>query len=473
MPDTDIAVIGAGRAGREIAALSALLGLRVALFERGPMGGDGPVRGRVAASALLACAHRAAALREAGRFGLPGGEAAVDWNGVRARIREAMAEVAPDGSAARFEGMGIEVVPAAARFAGPQTLAAGGREWRFRRCVVAAGGAPVVPGLPGLETIPYLTEETILALQTAPEHLIVLGGGAFGLEMAQAHALLGCRVTLVEPVRIALGHSAELAEGLLRALRADGVTVLEGYQAARVEHGGPGVMLALTDGTRVEGSHLLLALGRSPALAGLDLAAAGVAFGPGGIAVGRGLRSTTNRRVWAVGGIADAPDGRPEGAPRAGGGDVALVLRTMLFRLPGAVPEVAPMRSVRTEPGLVSLGADAFEAEDGRTVRLLRWPLADTGGAAAEGVTLGLVRLVADRRGRLLGAGLLAPRAAELAGVLAMAVQQGMRLDALAELDLPSPSLAEAIRQAAREFYTPVLSSAATRRIVRLTTRLP
>jgi len=235
MPDFDVVVIGAGAAGLSMASISAGLGLKVALVERHRMGGDCLNYGCVPSKALLAAAHAAAEARAAGRFGIRLPPPEVDWQGVRAHVLGAIARIAPNDSAARFRGMGVEVIEASAHFLSPDAIEAGGRRLGFRRCVVAAGSAAVVPELPGLEGVPWLTNETIFNLEEPPAHLLILGGGPIGLEMAQAHARLGCAVTVLEGAdRIAGREDAELVEGLRPFLRADGVTIREGARVARV-----------------------------------------------------------------------------------------------------------------------------------------------------------------------------------------------------------------------------------------------
>lgn len=440
MAETDIAVIGAGPTGRGIASLAAALGLGVTLFERGPMAGEVPDAG-IAQAALRAAASRCAA-----------GAPLPDWPALRARLAAADADAAPEATQARFEGMGVEVVRAAARFASADTIAAGGREWRFRRALLATGSTPVVPALEGLETLPYLTADTVHALEERPSHLVVLGGEAVGLEMAQAFVRLGARCTVVAPARIAPAAGAELAEGLARALRRDGVVLIEGVEAIRAQRHAGGLALHLSDGAMVEGSHLLLALGRTPHLVGLDLAAAGVASASP--AVDGALRLAGNRRIWAAGGVVG----------RSGTGDLGILARTMLFRVPGMPAAPTPLRAIRTEPALVEIGA-AGEADE-----TLRWPLADTARGAAEG-TEGLVTLRVDRRGRLSAAGLLAPGGLEMAGMLALAI--GRPVSELAGAALPYPTLSAAIARAALEHRAPDLARPSVRWLAGIAKRLP
>ena len=226
MPDFDVVVIGAGAAGLSVAAIGAGLRLKVALIERGKMGGDCLNYGCVPSKAMLAAGHAAAEARAAGRFGIRLAEPEIDWAGVRAHVQGAIARIAPNDSAARYRGMGVTVIEAAAHFTAPDEIEAGGRRLTFRRAVIAAGSSAVIPDIPGLDGVPWLTNETLFDLEEPPGHLLILGGGPIGLEMAQAHARLGCLVTVIEAApRIALREDEELVEGVRAALLADGVAL--------------------------------------------------------------------------------------------------------------------------------------------------------------------------------------------------------------------------------------------------------
>ncbi|MGG5810450.1 dihydrolipoyl dehydrogenase family protein [Falsiroseomonas sp. CW058] len=479
MPDFDLVVIGAGAAGLSAASLSAALGLRVALVERGAMGGDCLNSGCVPSKALLAAAHAAAAARKAGRFGLRLPPPEIDWQAVRAHVRGTIGHIAPTDSEARFRGMGVEVIRASAHFTAPDEVEAGGRRLTFRRCVIAAGSSALVPDIPGLGPVPWLTNETLFDLEEPPGHLIILGGGPVGLEMAQAHARLGCLVTVIEAGRIAGRDDPEMADGLRRALARDGVTVLEGATLARVEpapppEGGPGLTAVLADDRRIGGTHLLLAVGRVPRLRGLDLEAGGIAATPRGIATDAGLRSTTNRRVWAAGDIADPAGIGPRAFTHVCSQHAGVLARRMLFRLPAKVDYAALPRVTYTDPELAQIGMTEEEARAaGHDVRILRFPVPETDRAVAEAVGDGLVKLVATPSGRLLGAGILAPHAGEMAGTFALMIARGMKLSALAGLVLPYPTLAEAAKRAAGDFYAPKLLSTFSKRLVGLLNRLP
>jgi pyruvate/2-oxoglutarate dehydrogenase complex dihydrolipoamide dehydrogenase (E3) component len=479
MPDFDVVVIGAGAAGLSVASISAGLGLKVALVERGRMGGDCLNSGCVPSKALLAAAHAAAEARDAGRFGLRLPPPEIDWQGVRAHVQGAKARIAPNDSAARYRGMGVDVVEASAHFLGPDAIEAGGRRLGFRRCVVAAGSAAVVPELPGLDGVPWLTNETIFDLEEPPGHLLILGGGPIGLEMAQAHARLGCLVTVLETgPRIAARDDEELVEGLRPSLRHDGVEIREGARVSRVEppgDGAPGVVAVLEDGSRVAGTHLLLAVGRAPRLSGLDLPAGDVATTPRGIATRRDLRSTSNRRVWAVGDIADPEELGPRAFTHVASQHAGTVARSMLFRLPTRLDYGALPRVTYTDPELAQVGLTEAEAREAghQDVSVLRWPLSENDRAIAEGRPEGLVKLVVGKRGRLLGAGILAPRAGEMAGLYGLMIGRRLPLSALAGMVLPYPTLSEAGKRAAGDFYAPRLLSPTTKRLIGWLKRLP
>jgi pyruvate/2-oxoglutarate dehydrogenase complex dihydrolipoamide dehydrogenase (E3) component len=468
--DYDVAVIGAGAAGLSVTAVAAQLGLRVALIERGRMGGDCLNTGCVPSKALLAAAHAAQAAASAGRLGVRAA-VQVDWAAVQAHVAGVVAGIAPMDSAARFTGLGAEVIAGQARFVARDALAVDGRRLSARRIVVAAGGRAAVPPIEGLAEVGFLTTERLFSLAQPPEHLLILGGGPIGLEMAQAHAGLGCRVTVVEAGRIAGREDVELAEGLGEVLRGQGVALLEGAKVARVE---AGPVLVLADGRRIAGSHLLVATGRVANTEGLGLEAGGVEASAAGIRTDTGLRSVSNRRVFAVGDIADPVGIGPRAFTHVGSYHAGIVVRRALFRLPAKLDYRALPRVTYTAPELAQVGMTEAEARAaGHDVRVLRWPLAENDRAQAERRTEGLVKLVVTRRGRVLGAGILAEHAGEMVGAWTLAIARRIPLSAMAGMIVPYPTRAEAGKRAAGGFFVARLFSAGTRRLVGLLRHLP
>ncbi|MBN9561110.1 MAG: FAD-dependent oxidoreductase [Alphaproteobacteria bacterium] len=470
MADFDLAVIGAGASGLAVASVAARLGLSVALIERGRMGGDCLNFGCVPSKALLAAAHAAQSARRAGRYGVHLPEPEIDWQAVRAHVRGAIAAIAPTDSEERYRRLGATVLRDSARFVAPDALAVGGRRITARRIVVAAGSHAAVPDIPGLADVRFLTNETLFDLPEQPGHLLILGGGPVGLEMAQAHAGLGCRVTVVQSGSIAAKEDPELVAPLRDILVGQGVAMIEHADVVAVQ---PGPALVLRDGRRIAGTHLLVATGRRPSLADLGLDAGEVRVTPRGIATDRGLRSPTNRRVYAVGDIADPAGVGPRAFTHAGSYHAGIVIRRALFRLPARVDYPALPRVTYTDPELAQVGLTEAEArEQSHAVTALRWPLAENDRAIAEAETAGLVKLVVAR-GRVLGAGILAPHAGEMIGAWSLAIGRRISLSRLAGMIVPYPTRAEAGKRAAGEFYAARLFAGRTRRLVRALMWLP
>jgi pyruvate/2-oxoglutarate dehydrogenase complex dihydrolipoamide dehydrogenase (E3) component len=468
--DFDIAVIGAGAAGLSVAAGAAQLGASVALIERGRMGGDCLNTGCVPSKALLAAARAARMVREAARFGVIAPEPAIDWDRVRAGVHDVIAEIAPIDSEDRFRALGAVVLRGEARFTGPASLSVEGRTLTARRFVIAAGSRPAIPPIPGLDRLAYRTNESLFDLAERPEHLLILGGGPIGLEMADAFSGLGSRVTVIEAARIAANDDPELVEGLRQALTRRGVVLREGVAVQSVA---PGPVLILSGGERIAGSHLLVAAGRRPNLEALDLAAGNVAVSRAGIVTDRGLRSVSNKRVFAAGDIADPAGFGARAFTHVASYHAGIVIRRALFRLPASLDYAALPRVTYTDPELAQTGMTEREAlAAGMQVQVLRWPLAENDRAVAERDTAGLAKLVVSRN-RVVGAGILAPQAGEMISLWSLAIARRTRLSALAGLIAPYPTRSEAAKRAAGGFFAARLFSARTRRLVRLLRWLP
>jgi pyruvate/2-oxoglutarate dehydrogenase complex dihydrolipoamide dehydrogenase (E3) component len=453
MPDADIAVIGAGAAGLAVASGAAQFGQRVVLVERDRMGGNGLNTALVPSKALLAAVRKGA-----------------DWDAARAHLRNVAAAIAPMASEERYRGLGVTVLKGEARFVDPDAIQVDGRHITTRRFVVATGSRPSVPPIEGLAEVPYWTNESLFSLPDRPDHLLILGGNSPGLEMADAFAGLGCRVTLIEAWRIAGQDDPELAAGLRMALVRRGVVILEQAKVVKVL---AGPILVLEDGRRIEGSHLLVATGRHPDLDTLDLTAGGIKASPAGILTDTGLRSVTNRRVFAVGDIADPVGLGPRASTHVAGYHAGIVLRRMLFRLPARLNYAAVPRVIYTDPELAQTGLTQAQAvAAGLKPRVLRWPLADNDRAIAEGATEGLVKLVVSGK-RVVGAGILAPGAGDMISLWSLAIAQRIPIAALAGLIVPYPTRSEAGKRAAGSLFASTLFSERTRGLVRLLSRLP
>jgi pyruvate/2-oxoglutarate dehydrogenase complex dihydrolipoamide dehydrogenase (E3) component len=470
VPEFDLAVVGAGASGLSVTAVAAQLGLRVALIERDRMGGDCLNFGCVPSKALLAASHLAQTARAAAPFGIRLPEPDIDWRSVHAHVHGVIAAIAPNDSETRFRSLGATILRGEARFVSPDALIVDGRRLDARRIVIAAGSTAFVPPISGLDRIPYLTNATIFDLQQPPEHLLILGGGPIGLELGDAFAGLGSRVTIIEAATIAGKEDPELVGVVRDSLTSRGITILENAKVAAADHG---PTLVLADERKIAGSHLLIAVGRKPSLEALDLTAGNVRTSQAGIVTDRGLRSLSNRRVYAVGDIADPTAIGPRAFTHVGSYHAGVVIRRALFRLPARIDYTALSRVTYTRPELAQVGLTEAEARAaGRRIAILRWPFAENDRAVAERDTPGLVKLVVEK-GRVIGAGIVAPHAGEMIGMWALAIVQRAKLRVLASLIVPYPTRTEAGKRAAAEYYAPRLFAARTKALVRLLARLP
>jgi pyruvate/2-oxoglutarate dehydrogenase complex dihydrolipoamide dehydrogenase (E3) component len=469
----DICVIGAGSGGLSVAAAAAAFGVPVVLIERDKMGGDCLNYGCVPSKALLAAAKRAHALEAIAGFGLHAGQATIDFAAVHRHVHDTIAAIAPNDSKERFTGLGVQVIEGGARFKDRRTVDVDGRfEVKARRFVVAAGSRAAIPPIPGLDQVPYLTNETIFDLTEGPGHLIIIGAGPIGLELAQAHRRLGARVTVLEAATPLAKDDPECAAIVLDQLALEGVAIRTGVRIARVDGttGSIRVMLADSEGKQevIEGTHLLVATGRRANLADLGLEAGGIATGRSGIRVDKRLR-TTNRRVYAIGDIVDGGLQFTHVANYHAG----LVIRNALFRLPvDATKGVIPWATF-TDPELAHVGLREQDARQRHgTVRVLRWPYRENDRAQAERETGGHIKVVTDGRGRILGATIVGAQAGELITTWTLAIARGLRVGALLGVVIPYPTLSEVGKRAAISYYTPSLANPWLRRLISWLRRL-
>jgi len=462
----DIAVIGAGSGGLSVAAAAAQFGQKVVLFEKGEMGGDCLNSGCVPSKALLAAAKQAHAMCSGAAYGVKPVEPEVDFEAVRAHVRRAIAAIAPHDSQERFETLGVTVIRAAARFLDARRIEAAGAQYTARRIVIATGSRAAVPPIAGLAEVPFLTNETLFGNPTLPEHLLVLGAGPIGLEMAQAHRRLGSAVTVVE-ARLPLAQDdPELSAVVLEQLAMEGVRIITGRAVSRVGREGEAIRLELDGGEMLQGSHLLVAAGRRPNVEALGLDKAGIAFTAKGITVDRRLR-TSNPRVFAVG---DAAGGR---FTHEAGYQAGIVIRNALFGLPAKAQALIP-HVTYTDPELAQAGLTEAEAKarHGDAIRVLRVPFSGNDRAQAEGRTDGLVKIVTTRRGRILGAGIVGAGAGDLIQPWILALDQGLKIGAMASSVLPYPTRGEAGRRAAVNYFQDFASNPALRSVIWLVSKL-
>lgn len=464
----DICVIGAGTGGLVAAAGASQLGAATVLIESHRMGGDCLNTGCVPSKSLLAAAHAAAAYRQAARFGLEQPPARVDFAKVQQHVRGVIAAIAPNDSQERFTGLGVTVLREPARFTAPNEVLASDTRIRARRFVIATGSAAFVPPVPGLADLPFQTNETIFDIDRLPDHLLIMGGGPIGCELAQAFVRLGAKVSLVEMLSILPKDDPEAADVVRRALLRDGITLYEGHTVVKAAGAAGAIALDIEkDGSqqRLHGSHLLVAAGRRPRVNELGLELAGVNHSDKGITVDRRLR-TSNRRIYAVGDVLGGPQFTHLAAYHAG-----IVIRNALFRLPAKVDLAALPWVTFTDPELAHVGLNEAAARAEGPIRILRWPLSENDRAQAEHRTEGFIKIVTTVKGRILGANIVAPAAGEMIHLWTLAVSQKMKISAVAGMIAPYPTLAEIGKRAAGNFYLAKLLSPGTKRLVRFLAR--
>lgn len=464
----DLCVIGGGSGGLSVAAGAVQMGASVVLVEGAQMGGDCLNHGCVPSKALLAAAKAAHAMGAGAPFGVSPTPAEVDFAAAKDHVRRVIEGIAPHDSVERFEGLGVTVIEAMARFTSPREVEAGGRRIRARRFVIATGSRPVAPPVEGLEAAGYHTNETIFDLRDRPRRLLILGGGPIGMEMAQAHRRLGCEVTVVEAMR-ALGREDEEAAALVLArLREEGVTIREGEKASAVRRSGALTTLTLESGEEVEAEALLVAAGRRPALESLGLEAAEVETTRAGVKVDSGLRSVSNRRVYAIG---DAAGGAQ--FTHLAGWHAGLVIRNALFRLPvkaeGAIP-----RATYTDPELAQVGLTEAEAREahGAALEICRAEYAENDRARAELKTAGFTKVMVVK-GRPVGVTIVGAHAGDLIALWSLALSKRLKIGDVAGFVAPYPTYGELAKRAAGAYFTPRLfASPMVKRIVRALAKL-
>jgi pyruvate/2-oxoglutarate dehydrogenase complex dihydrolipoamide dehydrogenase (E3) component len=462
----DICVISGGAAGVSAATAAAGMGVQTVLVEPRRTRGESLYTGTIPAMALLAAAKRAADMRNADPFGVHAAELRVDFARVRAHVRSVIEDIAPNESADRLAGVSVRLLKGDARFKDRRTVIVGDEfEIRARRTILAAGSVPTVPSILGLHDGAYFTSETIFDLDVLPSHLVVIGAGTTGLELAQAFRRLGSGVTVLDAGPALAEHDPECVDILLTHLEREGVAIHTNVNVTQVAHaiGHIGVTIA-RDGKQemVGGSHLLIAVGRSPVLEGLDLAAAGIRHDDTGIHVDAKLR-TANSQVYAIG---DAVSGQPR-SPHAATHAAGIAVRNALLKQGMRMDAAGIPRVVFTDPGIAQTGLTEAQARARRyKVRILRRPFAENDKARLERQARGHIKIVADPKGRVLGATIVGPQAGELIAPWSLAVPQGLMLSAMAELVVPYPAFAEIGRRAAADFYLPRLTQSLLRRII-------
>jgi pyruvate/2-oxoglutarate dehydrogenase complex dihydrolipoamide dehydrogenase (E3) component len=450
-PEFDIVVIGGGSAGLVVAAGAAQLGARVALVEKHELGGDCLHTGCVPSKTLIRSAKIAHLMRTAERYGIPSAEPAVRLADVMERVAAVISRVSRHDSPERFRGLGVDVVFGAGRFVDAAVFEVGGRRLAAKTFVIATGSRPAVPPIPGLDRVPFLTNESIFDLREDVPALAIIGAGPVGVEMAQAFARLGSRVTVID---VAAGllprEDRDLAAVVETRLRNEGVDFRFATTITSVEGVSGSIRLGVRgnegDAGEIVASHLLIAVGRRANVDGLALDAAGVAVDHGHVVVDTRLR-TTNPRIFAAG---DVTGGHL--FTHVAGHHGGIVLRQALFRMFWSKPSAVVPWCTYTDPELARVGLSEDEARERRIDhRVYRFAFDDLDRAHTEGATDGHAKILTDPRGRLLGAAIVGAQAGELIHEYVLALQHGMKAADVAGPIHVYPTLAEINKRVAEQ----------------------
>ncbi len=444
--DADLVIIGAGSAGLSFAAGAVQMGAGVVLIEGGEMGGDCLNTGCVPSKALIEAARRAKGAASAKNLGVSCHDVTVDYASVMHYVRETIASIEPHDSQERFEGLGVRVIRGYAEFASKNSIRVGNETVTARRIVVATGAIPIAPPINGLDAVAYFTNETFFENRNRPDHLIIIGGGPIGVEMAHAHAQLGIKTTLIESFEILPREIAKTREIVRTKLLQDGVTVFENCDVRSIKENGAIKSITLGDGQMVKGSHILVATGRRANVQGLNLSAAGIETTDVGIKVDDSLR-TTNRAVYAIGDVIGQ-----EQFTHLAGYHASLVVRSALFGQPAKVRKNHIPRVTYCDPEVASVG----DISDGTGIETYRVTYDGLDRAIAGARTDGFAQIWV-KNGRVRGATIVGAQAGELIHFWSLVIAQNLKLLKASSVITPYPTLSDINKKLIGAYFTPRL----------------
>jgi pyruvate/2-oxoglutarate dehydrogenase complex dihydrolipoamide dehydrogenase (E3) component len=468
----DICIIGAGSGGLSFASGAAQLGLKTVLIEAAEMGGDCLNTGCVPSKALLAAGKRAQFHRKNDINGIKGNEPDIDFSAVKDHVFDAIETIAPHDSQERFEGLGVHVIREYGQFIDNKTVKAGDTIIKSKKFVIATGSRAFIPPIKGIDKDKVLTNENIFELRDKPDHLLIIGGGPIGLEMAQAHKRLGCKVTVFDMAQI-LPKDDKKNVGYVRdALIKEGIELLENFAIESITHSDKSHSITGTQNGKsitIDGSHILVAAGRAVNVDNLGLDNAGVKFDRKGVSVDNRLRSS-QKHIYAIGDVAGGPQFTHVAGYHAG-----LLIKSICFKLPAKVDYKAFPWVTYTDPELAQIGLTENMARDkhGDSIKVVEWHFDENDRAITEHTTNGRIAVITDKQGYILGASIVGPHAGELISMWGLAISEGLKISAITSTIAAYPTLSEISKRAAGAYYTPSLFSDKTRMIVKILQKLP
>ena len=464
---TDILVIGAGSGGLSVAAGAVQMGASVVLLEGHKMGGDCLNFGCVPSKALIASAKAAYAQSHASELGVANVSPKVDYAAAKDHVAGVIVQIEPVDSQERFEGLGVRVIREYGKFISATEVEAGEYRIKARRIVISTGSSPFVPPIPGLDTVPYETNETLFELREQPEHLLIIGGGPIGMEMAQAHLRLGSKVTVIEGAKALGKDDPEMAAIVLDKLRAEGLVIEEDALAGEIKGTAGAIEVHAKDGRIFRGSHLLMAVGRKANMDKLNLEAAGIKTHRTGIVVDDSMK-TTNKKVYAIGDVAGGLQFTHVAGYQAG-----VIIRSALFGLPAKQSTTHIPWATYTDPELSQVGLTEAQAkkQHGAQLEVVRFEIHHNDRLIAERKAYGLIKVMVVK-GRPVGVSIAGPQAGELIGMWSLAIANKLKMSQISAMVAPYPSVFEVNKRAAGAYFTPRLFENDTvKKVVRLVQR--
>lgn len=468
----DICIIGAGSGGLSVASGAAQLGLKTVLIEKAEMGGDCLNTGCVPSKALLAAGKRAEMHRKTDIKGVKGHEPEIDYALVKDHVMDTIKTIEPHDSQERFEGLGVHVIREYGEFIDSKTVKAGDHIIKAKKFVISTGSRAAIPPIKGLVQDKIYTNETIFDLREKPDHLLIIGGGPIGLEMAQAHQRLGCEVSVFDMGKI-LPRDDQSNVAIARQILIDGgLNLHENISIEKITHGNDDVTITMKkDGKTIDvkGSHLLIAAGRKPNIDNIGLDKANIDSSNRGVTVDYRLR-TSQKHIYAIGDVAGGPQFTHVAGYHAG-----LIIKQVCFKIPAKVDYSALPWVTYIDPEIAQIGLTEQDARKkfGDSIKISEAQFEGNDRAIAERSTKGQIRVITTKKGVVIGASIIGPQAGELIGIWGLAILQKLKLSSVTSTIAAYPTLGEINKRAAGAYYTPSLFSDKTRKIVGWLQRLP
>ncbi len=453
MIKTDICVIGGGSGGLSVAAGAVQMGATVVLCEGGKMGGDCLNYGCVPSKAMIEASRVMHQIDKAKGFGIDVLQVDVDYKKVQQHVKNVIAKIEPHDSVERFEGLGVKVIQHHAEIVDRYTVKAGDQIIKAKYIVLATGSRANIPPIKGLDTVKYYTNENIFDLDKQPEHLLVIGGGPIGVELAQAHALLGSKVTVIEVGEQILAPVDNDARAVVfKEFESLGINIILSADILEISQTDGAINIYLDDKV-VSGTHLLVAAGRKPNIESLGLDKVNIAHTQKGVVTDNRLR-TNHKNVFAIGDIAG-----PFQFTHAAGYQAGIVIQNILFKLPAKVSYKAFPWSIYTTPEIAHVGMSMSDAEEQQGTKILEISYEDNDRAQAGLATDGLVKIAVDKKGYILGATIVGENAGDLITQWIIAINNKLKIKAMASHIVAYPSLSELNKRVAGSYFTPTLYS--------------